>query len=145
VQSDDQRAHDCPYCLYCTRSVGLRGEERGLSRGLLVEPIIQGQRILRPEQRIADQSVRRMLQKRGKQVGIQAFSSQDLRRIFIYGLLDEGVDIATAQRLAGHCSELTPQRYDQGSEPERRGLARMLEVPIRGSWGAAECQVARSG
>ncbi|HLJ66360.1 MAG TPA: tyrosine-type recombinase/integrase [Chloroflexota bacterium] len=104
---------------------------RGTSPGPLFVPVNRGQKILVREQRMADQSVHRMLQKRGEQAGIRAFSAQDLRRSFISGLLEEGVDIATVQRLAGHCSVLTTQRYDRRSTASQRGLARMLEVPIR--------------
>ena len=86
---------------------------------------------------MADQSVHQMLQKRGKQAGVRSFSSQDLRRSFISGLLDEGVDIATVQRLAGHCSVLTTQRYDRRDEISRRAIARMREVPMHTMGGGA--------
>jgi integrase len=110
---------------------------RGMGPGPLFVPINRGKKILLREQPMADQSVHRMLQKRGKQARVPAFSSQDLRRSFISGLLDEGVDIATVQRLAGHCSVLTTQRYDRRSETSRRGLARMLEVPASAPPGGA--------
>ncbi|HZU12083.1 MAG TPA: tyrosine-type recombinase/integrase [Chloroflexota bacterium] len=106
-------------------------EIRGTNAGPLFVPINRGQKILLREQRMADQSVHRMLQKRGQQAGVGSFSSQDLRRSFISGLLDEGVDIATVQRLAGHCSVLTTQRYDRRDETSRRAIARMREVPMR--------------
>ena len=102
---------------------------RGTNPGPLFVPVNRAQKILLREQRMADQSVHRMLQKRGEQAGVRSFSAQDLRRSFISGLLDEGVDIVTVQRLAGHCSVLTTQRYDRRSETSRQELARMLEVP----------------
>lgn len=102
---------------------------RGTGPGPLFVPINRGQKVLLREQRMADQSVYKVLLKRGEQAGAAPFSSQDLRRTFIAGLLDAGVDIATVQRLVGHCSILTTQRYDQRSEASQRGLARMLEVP----------------
>jgi integrase/recombinase XerD len=122
--------------IYATAGAALALERwitvRGTDPGPLFVPINRGQKILLREQRMADQSVHRMLQKRGEQAGVRAFSSQDLRRSFISGLLDEGVDIATVQRLAGHCSVLTTQRYDRRNEASRRGIARMLEVPVHG-------------
>lgn len=104
---------------------------RGTDRGPLFAPINRGQKVLLREQRMADQSIYTVLRKRGRQAGVQAFTPQDLRRSFISSLLDAGVDIATVQRLAGHCSVLTTQRYDRRSEAVQRGLARMLEVPMR--------------
>lgn len=103
---------------------------RGTDVGPLFVPINRGQKVLLREQRMVDQSVHKMLQKRAEQAGVPPFSSQDLRRSFISGLLDKGVDIATVQRMAGHCSVFTTQRYDQRSTKSQRGLARMLEVPI---------------
>ena len=108
---------------------------RGTEPGPLFVPINRAQKILLREQRMADQSIYAVLRKRGEQAGVEAFTCQDLRRSFISGLLDEGVDIATVQRLAGHCSVLTTQRYDRRSQVSQRELARMLEVPIGG--GAA--------
>ncbi len=103
---------------------------RGTNPGPLFAPVNRGQKILLREQRMADQSVYAVLRKRGEQAGVAAFTCQDLRRSFISELLDEGVDIATVQRLAGHCSVLTTQRYDRRTQASQRGLARMLEVPV---------------
>lgn len=111
---------------------------RGNDPGPLFVPINRGQKVLLRERRMADQSVHKVLLKRGEQAGIPAFSSQDLRRSFISGLLDAGVDIATVQRLAGHCSVLTTQRYDRRSEASHRELARMLEVPAHTGRSAAD-------
>lgn len=104
---------------------------RGTDPGPLFVPINRGQKVLLRTRRMADQSVHRVLLKRGEQAGVPAFSCQDLRRSFISGLLDAGVDIATVQRLAGHCSVLTTQRYDRRSVAARRELARMLDVPAQ--------------
>lgn len=105
---------------------------RGTRPGPLFVPINRGQKILLRDERLTEQSVHKVLLKRGQQAGVPAFSSQDLRRSFISGLLDAGVDIATVQRLAGHCSVATTQRYDRRTEASRRELARMLDVPVPG-------------
>jgi len=110
---------------------------RGTDPGPLFVPINRGQKVLLRERRMADQSVHKVVLKRGEQAGVRAVSCQDLRRSFISGLLEAGVDIATVQRLAGHCSVLTTQRYDRRSEASQRGLARMLEVPAYSVGGAA--------
>jgi site-specific recombinase XerD len=103
---------------------------RGTDPGPLFVPVNKGQKILVRDQRMSDQSIHRVLLKRGRQAGITAFSCQDLRRTFISRLLEAGADLATVQRLAGHCSVTTTQRYDRRSEVSQRELARMLEVPV---------------
>ncbi len=103
---------------------------RGTHPGPLFVPINKGQKILIRDQRMRDQSIYSALLKRGQQAKVTAFSCQDLRRTFISRLLEAGADLATVQRLAGHCSVTTTQRYDQRSEVSKRALARMLQVPV---------------
>jgi integrase len=102
---------------------------RGTDPGPLFVPINKAGKILVRDERLREQSIYRALLKRGEQAGVVAFSCQDLRRSFIARLLEAGADLATVQRLAGHCSVTTTQRYDQRSEVSRRELARMLRVP----------------
>ena len=103
---------------------------RGTDPGPLFVPINKGHKILVRDQGMTDQSIYKALLKRGNQAGVRAVSPQDLRRSFIAGLLEAGADIATVQRLAGHCSVTTTQRYDRRSATSRRALARMLQVPV---------------
>jgi site-specific recombinase XerD len=103
---------------------------RGASPGPLFVPVNKGSKILVRDQRMNDQSIYRMLVKRGEQAGVTAFSAQDLRRTFITKLLESGADISTVQRLAGHASATTTQRYDRRSQSVQRELARMLDVPV---------------
>lgn len=51
-----------------------------------------------------------------ERAGVDRFSAHDLRRSFISYLLDAGVDLATAQRLAGHASPVTTAAYDRRPE-----------------------------
>jgi integrase len=105
---------------------------RGSEAGLLFVPINKGARILVQHERMSDQAIYRALVKRGEQAHVTAFSSGDLRRTFITRLLEAGADIATVQRLAGHSSPTTTQRYDRRSQTVQRELARMLDVPAAG-------------
>ena len=102
---------------------------RGPTPGPLFVPINKGSKLLVGERRMNAQSIYQVLAKRGDQAGVAAFSSQDLRRSFITRLLESGADISTVQRLAGHASATTTQRYDRRSRVIQRELARMLDVP----------------
>jgi integrase/recombinase XerD len=102
---------------------------RGRTPGPLFVPVNKGRKVLVRDQRMSEPSISRVLAKRSEQAGIPACSCQDLRRTFIARLLDSGADIATVQRLAGHCSVNTTRRYDQRSETVRREQGRMLEIP----------------
>lgn len=102
---------------------------RGTSPGPLFVPVDKVGKVLVRDERMRDQSIYRALLKRAEQARVERFSCQDLRRTFITRLLEGGADISTVQRLAGHCSVTTTQRYDRRSESSHRTLARMLTVP----------------
>ncbi|MBD2472816.1 tyrosine-type recombinase/integrase [Nostoc sp. FACHB-145] len=61
--------------------------------------------------RLTPQAVLFILHKRGEQAGIKPFSPHDLRRTFIWDLLNAGVDISTVQSLAGLSNPATTARY----------------------------------
>ncbi len=102
---------------------------RGTAPGPLFVPIDKAGKVLIRDERMRDQSIYRALLKRAEQAGIAAVSCQDLRRTFITRLLEAGANISTVQRLAGHCSVTTTQRYDRRSETFHRESASMLAVP----------------
>ncbi|MEU6731293.1 site-specific integrase [Nonomuraea wenchangensis] len=64
-------------------------------------------------------------------IGGQKFASHDFRRTFIGDLLDAGVDLATAQALAGHASPTTTARYDRRPKRTRRAAVNRLRMPQR--------------
>jgi len=78
---------------------------------------------------ISDEVVMRLLKKRVEQAGIKHCSPHDLRRTFVSELLDQGVDIATVQKLAGHADIATTARYDRRGEVTKRKAVNFLKVP----------------
>lgn len=80
--------------------------------------------------RITDQAVLHILLRRAARVGVSAVSPHDFRCTYLSQLLDAGVDLATAQQLAGHASVTTTARYDRRGEQARRRAAEQIPVPF---------------
>ena len=69
---------------------------------------------------LTGQSIYEMLKERSKQAGLNSLSPHDFRRTYISNLLDNGVDIVTVQKLAGHASVETTANYDRRGEKAKR-------------------------
>lgn len=94
----------------CARLLDRWVELRGAEPGALFCAINRGNRIaLRP---MSDQSVYDIVHRRARQCGVSAFPVHSLRRTFIGNVLNNGADIATAQKLAGHLRLSSTTRYD---------------------------------
>jgi site-specific recombinase XerD len=100
---------------------------RGKAAGPLFYPVRRGGHI--EKHRLTEQSVLYILNKRGKEAGVKAFSPHDMRRTFISDLLDAGADIATVQKLAGHADVQTTARYDRRGEVTKQQAAGKLHLP----------------
>lgn len=82
--------------------------------------------------RLTSQAIYNMLQKRASEAGVKAFSPHDLRRTFVSDLLENGADIATVSKMAGHANITTTARYDRRPEEAKRKAASLLHVPYHG-------------
>ena len=105
---------------------------RGRVPGALFPPISKAGRCRGDGERLAHptgQAIAGIVTRRLAQVGADPHTPHDFRRTFIGELLDAGVDLATAQQLAGHASPATTARYDRRPERRRRDAVDRLNLP----------------
>jgi len=104
-------------------------ELRGGEPGALFVPIDQAGRIAEDGAGMSAHAIYKMLNKRARQAGIPPLTPHDMRRTFVGDLLTAGNDISAVQRMAGHASVTTTQRYDRRSEEVMRRAADTLHFP----------------
>jgi site-specific recombinase XerD len=105
---------------------------RGRTPGALFPPISRGGRCRGTDGRFAHptgQAIAGILTRRLEQADVAPHTPHDFRRTFIGELLDAGVDLATAQQLAGHASPATTARYDRRPQRRRREAVDRLRLP----------------
>jgi site-specific recombinase XerD len=106
---------------------------RGRAPGALFPPVSKAGRCRRDgEGRLTHptgQAIAGIVSRRLAQAGVSPHTPHDFRRTFIGELLDAGVDLATAQQLAGHASPATTARYDRRPERRRREAVDRLRLP----------------
>lgn len=101
---------------------------RGQEPGPLFPHINKGGRIVM--RGLCAESVQKIFDKRSEQAKVRKFTPHDLRRTYISTLLDNGIDLATVQKMAGHANTATTARYDRRPAETRRKAARSLHVPF---------------
>lgn len=83
------------------------------------------------DRQMTSQSVYKIVQKRGKEANVDGFSPHDFRRTMISTMLEHNTDLLTVQKIVGHASPSTTQRYDLRSEQQKKGAAERLHYPHR--------------
>jgi len=104
-------------------------EVRGREPGALFVPIDQAGRIAGDGKGMSAHAIYKMLNKRAKQAGVPPLTPHDMRRTFVGDLLSAGNDISAVQRMAGHASVTTTQRYDRRGDEVMRRAADTLHFP----------------
>ncbi len=105
---------------------------RGCDPGALFVPIDQAGRIaaVGNGEGMSAHAIYKMLNKRARQAGVPPLTPHDMRRTFVGDLLTAGNDISAVQRMAGHASVTTTQRYDRRGEEVMRRAADTLHFPV---------------
>jgi site-specific recombinase XerD len=105
---------------------------RGRTPGALFPPISRGGRCRNRDgwfSHPTGQAIAGIVSRRLTEAGADPHTPHDFRRTFIGELLDAGVDLATAQQLAGHASPATTARYDRRPQRRRREAVDRLQLP----------------
>ncbi len=80
--------------------------------------------------RLSDQTIYHLIDKRATEAGlVKKATPHDMRRTFVSDLLDEGVDLATVSKMAGHEDTNTTKRYDRRPSQVMREAAEKLDIP----------------
>ena len=103
---------------------------RGDVPGPLLYRIRKGGKII-PE-RLTDQAIWVVLEKRFRAAKVKPFTPHDLRRTFAGEMLDAGVDLVTVQHLMGQASPVTTSRYDRRDERTKMEAATKIYFPMTG-------------
>ena len=82
-------------------------------------------------QRLTDQTIYDMLDRRSKAARIDPVRPHDLRRTFISDALDNGIDVVTVSHIVGHSSPATTARYDRRGERAKRRAASVTHTPYK--------------
>ena len=100
---------------------------RGPEPGPLFCPLTKAGAVVR--RRMTAAAFYAVLSRRAEQAHIDRLSPHSLRRTWVGDLLDNGADLATVQRLAGHADPATTSRYDRRPEATKRAAVNRLHVP----------------
>lgn len=95
---------------------------QGTSKALFVRIFVNG----RQGKRLSILSIHRAMEKVVAAASCERFTTHDLRRTFATRLLDLGADMFVVQRLLGHTSINTTEKYDKRGEAALRDTVSLL-------------------
>ena len=98
-------------------------------QGKITGPFFAGVGNRNQGKHLSGQMIYEMLKGRAQDAGLPSLSPHDFRRTYISNLLDNGVDIVTVQKLAGHANVETTANYDRRGEKAKRLAVDSLSVP----------------
>jgi len=102
---------------------------RGPDAGPIFWPGSKGGRLL-AGRRMTRAAINQMLGRRAAEAGVGTVAPHDLRRSFICDLLEQGLDLALVQRLAGHANPQTTARYAPRKSLAQQRRNDALPVPF---------------
>jgi integrase len=123
-----RKAREIPIGHQVNRAIADWIRLRGRDDGALFFSTPVGDRII--QRRLRPEAVYSMLQRRCEDAGVEPISSHDCRRTYITNLLQNGNDLATTAKLAGHKSVDTTARYDRRGMDSLRAAAESLVLPV---------------
>jgi site-specific recombinase XerD len=91
------------------------------------------------ENYMTGQAIYTILLRRAAAAGVRDVSPHDMRRTFVSNLLDNGQDLSTVSKMAGHSSIQTTIRYDRRSDEAKKRAALTLTIPFMLASGGASC------
>lgn len=78
--------------------------------------------------RLTDQAIYYILQKRQQEADLNAVAPHDLRRTYATNLLNKNVDLLTVKEAMGHANLATTQQYDMRGHEELKKASKRLSV-----------------
>jgi site-specific recombinase XerD len=103
---------------------------RGDRDGALFVRIRKGAALCSIEKCMTGQAIYTILLRRAAAAGVSDISPHDMRRTFVSNLLDNGQDLSTVSKMAGHANVQTTMRYDRRSDEAKRRAALTLAIPF---------------
>ncbi len=80
--------------------------------------------------RLRGETIWYLVGRRQREAGLEGISPHGMRRAFVTGLLEAGVDVFTVQKLAGHADTGPTARYDRRGEEAKREATEVLRLPL---------------
>jgi integrase len=123
-----RKAREVPVGHQVNRAIADWVRLRGRDDGALLFSTPVGDKII--HRRLGPEAVYSMLQRRCEDAGVEPISPHDCRRTYITNLLQNGNDLATTAKLAGHKSVDTTARYDRRGMDSLRAAAESILLPM---------------